>query len=381
MRLLTYRKFRFSLILFIAVSFLLLIVGPLNLYGIGATYDAAGGSNWDSYVGYGSHITGTFDVTATASSSAVLTIHARDIDEESGEIDNVYFIETNGTEHFLGYLSGQDSVWTTTSFTLNKDWVKVGTSSLRVEPDVGTQFNWLVQVDRAQLVIDSGVSQSAEITNLTLDNYDNSGTNVSLNSTVSVLISTAGSYKIETNLIDSLGNNIGTFFYDIVAGTNNFTDSRTTNFTYLKSLPSGTFTINAFLFDNGGGLQSTKAITFNHVQDSGIDGAAKVVKHKSHAIQVLSIVEPPAPAWVRTGPMVCYQVWVNEDNNFEFVFWWEYKDNNWVKIYDMAGNEVFSIDMPYGDAHFVANLPDGMYTVKTFNDQPEPIQTFIIGKP
>jgi len=87
------------------------------------------------------------------------------------------------------------------------------------------------------------------------------------------------------------------------------------------------------------------------------------------------------PVWVRNVDMTCYQVWINEDNSFEFVFWWEYRDNNWVKIYDMAGNEVFSIDMPYGDAHFIANLPDGMYTVKTFHDQPEQLQTFIIGKP
>ena len=85
--------------------------------------------------------------------------------------------------------------------------------------------------------------------------------------------------------------------------------------------------------------------------------------------------------WVRDVQMTCYQVWINQDNKFEFVFWWEYKSNNWVKIYDMAGNEVFSINMPYGDAHFVANLPDGMYTVKTLHDQPEPLQEFIIGKP
>ena len=102
-------------------------------------------------------------------------------------------------------------------------------------------------------------------------------------------------------------------------------------------------------------------------------------------------VEKPAPAkeeapveqvWVRDHPMTCYQVWVNKDNNFEFVFWWEYKSSNWVKIYDMAGNEVFSIDMPFGNAHFIANLPDGMYTVKTFHDGFEKaIQEFIIGKP
>ena len=42
------------------------------------------------------------------------------------------------------------------------------------------------------------------------------------------------------------------------------------------------------------------------------------------------------PVWVRTMPMTCYQVWINDDNSFEFIFWWEYANNNWVKIYDMA---------------------------------------------
>ena len=94
---------------------------------------------------------------------------------------------------------------------------------------------------------------------------------------------------------------------------------------------------------------------------------------------IVEIIEKP---WVRNVDMTCYQVLVNDDNDFEFVFWWEYADNNWVKIYDMAGNEVFSTDMPYGDAHFNADLPDGMYTVKTFhNDMSTPLQEFVIGKP
>ena len=89
----------------------------------------------------------------------------------------------------------------------------------------------------------------------------------------------------------------------------------------------------------------------------------------------------PAP-WARERQMTCFQVWVNEDNNFEFVFWWEYKNNNWVKIYDMEGAEVFAIDMKYGNAKFETDLPDGMYTVKTFHKGFEkPIQEFIIGKP
>jgi hypothetical protein len=86
--------------------------------------------------------------------------------------------------------------------------------------------------------------------------------------------------------------------------------------------------------------------------------------------------------WVRDREMTCWQVWVNGNNNFEFIFFWEYASNNWVKIYNTAGNEVFSIDMPKGNARFEANLPDGMYTVKTFHDDMSTsIQEFVIGKP
>jgi hypothetical protein len=88
--------------------------------------------------------------------------------------------------------------------------------------------------------------------------------------------------------------------------------------------------------------------------------------------------------WVRGDrDMVCYQVCINDDGCFEFVFWYEYKDNNWVKIYDTNGNEVFSINMKYGKASFEAcELPDGMFTVKTFhNDMTIPLQEFTIGKP
>jgi len=91
-------------------------------------------------------------------------------------------------------------------------------------------------------------------------------------------------------------------------------------------------------------------------------------------------VAEPQP-WVRDHQMQCWQVWINQDNAFEFVFVWEYYNNNWVKIYDMAGNEVFSIDMPKGGAHFTADLPDGMYNVKTFHEYGHILQEFVIGKP
>ena len=194
---------------------------------------------------------------------------------------------------------------------------------------------------------------------------------MSLNSTVDTLISSIGSYEIETNLIDSLGNNLGTTFYNFTTNGSDEVVSRTTNFTYDKNLPSGTFTINAFLFDSEDTLQSARSITFQHEQDVGIVNVA------SSSV----VLTPEEVIWIRDRDMTCYQVWINENNNFEFVFFWEYKNNSWVMIYDMAGNEVFSIDMEYGKARFEADLPDSMHNVKTFHEEGKILQEFIIRKP
>jgi hypothetical protein len=92
-------------------------------------------------------------------------------------------------------------------------------------------------------------------------------------------------------------------------------------------------------------------------------------------------VEPEEKVWVRDHEMECFKVWVNEDNNFEFVFWWVYKDNNHVHIYDMDGILVREIDFEKEKPHFEVELPDGMYTVKTFHEAGHILQEFVIGKP
>jgi hypothetical protein len=89
----------------------------------------------------------------------------------------------------------------------------------------------------------------------------------------------------------------------------------------------------------------------------------------------------PANIPIRTHPMTCWQVWINERNNFEFIFWWEYATNNRVRIYDMDNNLVYGKNFEYGQPRFEAELPDGFYTVRTFHDSDIPIQVFLIGKP
>ena len=126
---------------------------------------------------------------------------------------------------------------------------------------------------------------------------------------------------------------------------------------------------------------------------AGIDGVSSIHVRLSEGLTEVRKIryyfnccykaEPEAePIWVRQMPMTCWQVWINEYNDFEFIFWYPYKDNNWVRIYDLEGNMVYEVDMPIDDPHIMVDLPDGMYIVKTFWIDPDnPIQEFIIGKP
>ena len=204
-------------------------------------YTAINDQNMGNYCYYGTHILFHFDVTFAPINYAVLNIPAYDVDESDGEVDEVYFIEANGTEHYLGHLTGTDDAVVTTSFILDPAWVQVGTSRVRIEPDIA-QEEWAVGIESAQLV---------------------------------------------------------TSEYNII----------------------------------------------------------------------------------RTREMTCFLAEITEDNMFRLVFIYPYGDNNWVRIYDMGGNMVYEVDMPYDNPIIIVDLPDGTYTVKTFHDQPEPLQTFVIGKP
>ena len=105
-----------------------------------------------------------------------------------------------------------------------------------------------------------------------------------------------------------------------------------------------------------------------------------IVVFDNFSLKGLPCPEPPQeePAGVRTHPMTVWQIFINEDNDFQFIFWYLYSDNNLVKIYDMAENLVFEVDLP--NPNLIVDLPDGMYTVKTFHGS-VPLQEFIIGKP
>jgi hypothetical protein len=368
-------------IVFMAVAALMVMLVPGMLYADTYTFAGIGDSNYGSTYYGSSDITFHFDVTGVdldKITSAALTISAHDVDEEYGEIDDVYF---NGTK--LGHLSGEDDSDSTTIFYLDPGLIVDGQNDVIVDTDAkGT--GWRVTVHWGQLYIETsetgGTEPDAVITGYSIVNYDNSGADVVVNTTMHIHANVAGTYNVEANLIDPNSNNIDLFTGSVTAASDGEDLTLDIDYTYAKSRITGTYTINGMLFTDTSPpvLLSTANTSFEHEQDTGLTQ----INEDTEITDNTGGGEPEEPAaWVRDRDMICYQVWVNEDNAFEFVFWWEYKNNNWVKIYDMAGSEVFSIDMPYRAANFTADLPDGMYTVKTFHKEGVMLQEFIIGKP
>ncbi len=117
-------------------------------------------------------------------------------------------------------------------------------------------------------------------------------------------------------------------------------------------------------------------------ETTGVATSNPVFLSRGRSPQSLSPAEPVLvqPVWVRVTPMTCWQVWINEDNDFQFIFWYPYKDNNWVRIYDMEGDMVYEVDLPKSDPNLTVDLPDGFYMVKTFHHDTL-LQEFLIGKP
>jgi|GEM_PF-6591275 len=372
-------------IVFAILASLLIIMVPGSLYADTYTFAGMGDSRYpDVSSGNGQHILFHFDISGVDLSKATsvsLTISANDVDEEQGEIDNVYLIESDSTEHFLGNLSGQNGQDSTTVFAIDPSWLSLGTgNNIRVEPSVGSP-GWIVTVHWGQLFIETsetgGTLPDASITDFTITGYDNSGANVVVYTTMTVLARAAGTYDIESNLIDPSTNNLDIQTASVTAASDNQTLTQDLDFTYPKNSITGTYTINGLLFTDTVPpvLLSTANTSFEHEQDTGV---TRINEDLEITVQVSG---ETGTVWVRNHDMTCFRVWINQDNDFEFVFWWEYYNNNWVKIYDMEDNEVFSIDMEKGRARFVADLPDGIYTVKTFHEEGEILQEFIIGKP
>lgn len=126
---------------------------------------------------------------------------------------------------------------------------------------------------------------------------------------------------------------------------------------------------------------------YHEFSDSGSDSFTYTVDNdtveytREYDWEVEGYYKQSCPA-VRTHKLVCAQINIIESSPsvFELIFFYEYADNNWVRIYDMEGNLVFEVDFPHGHPTVIVDLPDGMYNVEVFHEEGKILQKFVIGK-
>lgn len=84
---------------------------------------------------------------STGITSADLLLLSYDVDENSGEVDKVYF-----NDHYAGTLAGVNDIWSTTTLSIDPAWVVAGNNLVRIDIDT-TDINRAVNTDWGQLVI------------------------------------------------------------------------------------------------------------------------------------------------------------------------------------------------------------------------------------
>jgi len=186
-------------------------------------------------------------VSQESGSSAWLTLRVFDVDEEAGELDEIYINNT-----YLGYLSGTNETWSTSSFNIMNEIVYNANNTIRVkiDPGGGEANTWQATIDWGQILVDGGSADAADITSVSA-----SGAWDSIQVQTSISSSTDEELRLELNLLDSANNN-----KDIFSEVFSLADGSSTTLNRTVALPSepmGTemFTIEANLFNHSTGVQ------------------------------------------------------------------------------------------------------------------------------
>jgi large repetitive protein len=208
------------------------------------------------------------NVTTLPTTSAKLTLRAYDVDEESGEVDEVYL---NGV--LLGRLSGANNTWNATVFTVNPAIVLPGNNKITVDVDTsGDSTDWVVNVDWAQLLGDGGAANQGNTQAVRITNYSIAAGTVTVNTRATVQATAGGDYRVETAIIDPNGNTTSVVSQDFTALAGALTQVNQAP-TYPLNSGSGVYTIQAQLFHiNGSGFpvqQDIRTAQFAHTANVG----------------------------------------------------------------------------------------------------------------
>ncbi len=210
------------------------------------------------------------DQAPQSGQTATLTISAHDIDEEQGEVDEVYL---NG--QLLGTLKGVNDGWSTTSFEITDlSLIKQGANQIEVRIDTGGDATeWIAQVDWGQILIGGGAAEHGTTGTPALSASSVSGDTATLTSQVSVNISTSGNYRLESVLTDkSSGNMVDTRTVNFSGNAGDNLTQTIQNSYSISTSQTGVsvMTFNLFYIDNNVPvLQKQTSYEFDNIQNSG----------------------------------------------------------------------------------------------------------------
>ena len=183
------------------------------------------------------------NMAALPKNSAVLTMRALDVDEEQGEIDEVYI---NG--HYLGHLTGANNVWSVSSFNINPAFLVVGDNLVQVDVDTsGDATAWVTTIDWAQNLVDGGAGVQGDTRSVQITGTSVAGGTVTVNTQTTVHSSTGGTYRLQISLIDPNGDAVTISTSDFAVAPNADV-VRNVSPTYPLSSISGVYRVEAQLF-------------------------------------------------------------------------------------------------------------------------------------
>lgn len=215
------------------------------------------------------------NVPAAPTTSAVLTLRAFDVDEEQGEVDEVYLNNV-----LIGTLSGANNVWNATAITIDlaahPNLIVPGSNLVRVMVDQGGDpAVWTVNVDWAQLLIDGGSNADGNAGAVRITGYSVAAGNVTINTQTTVNSITGGNYRLEVGILDPNGQTTSVLSQDFAAAAGQ-TLTINSSPTYALNGVSGTYTVQAQLFFISGGFpiqQDIDTTQFVHTQNVGVTDA------------------------------------------------------------------------------------------------------------
>ena len=177
--------------------------------------------------------------TATAS----LYLSVWDVDESSGEVDEVYF---NGT--YLGTLTGADDTWSNTTLPVPASAVREGNNLVQIQVDTQTNGSWCVANDLTQLIIDAGGTAEASCRYIATDATQYGFGETVIATTEVDSTQSSQEVRVEVNLKDPAGNILdgGSHVYT-TQGTAN--DPFDVNFMLPSSGAAGLYSVEALVFD------------------------------------------------------------------------------------------------------------------------------------